>query len=137
MKNNRFAVAIHILALASNQPREYLTSEFIANSVNTNPVVIRRINSMLKKAGLLTSHPGIPGLSITKDPSDISLLAIYKAVQHTNELGFAVHEDPNPNCAVGSNIQSALEKKFKRAQQAMEEELARQTLDDVLQDLFD
>ncbi|MCQ6275541.1 Rrf2 family transcriptional regulator [Bacillus sp. V3B] len=135
MKNNRFAVAIHILALASIQPGA--TSEFIASSVNTNPVVIRRISSMLKKAGLLTSQAGIPGVTITKEPSAISLLDIYKAVQRKEEITFAMHENPNPKCVVGRSIQTALEKKFNAAQKAMENELANQTLDDILHDLFD
>ncbi|CAH2713444.1 Putative HTH-type transcriptional regulator YwnA [Neobacillus rhizosphaerae] len=135
MKNSRFAVAIHILSLASFQPRA--TSDFIASSVNTNPVVIRRISSMLKKAGLLTSQAGVPGVNLTKDPIDITLLEIYKAVQGKDETTFAMHEDPNPDCVVGRNIQATLENKFMCAQSAMENELARQTLDDILHDLFE
>ncbi|MFO1445127.1 Rrf2 family transcriptional regulator [Bacillus sp. Bva_UNVM-123] len=134
MKNSRFAVAIHILALASFQPGS--TSDFIAGSVNTNPVVIRRISSLLKKAGLLTSKAGVPGIIVTKDPSTITLLDIYKAVQGNVETTFAMHDNPNPNCAVGKNIQATLEKKFRRAQLAMENELASQTLDDIIHDLF-
>ncbi|MGP4106376.1 Rrf2 family transcriptional regulator [Virgibacillus sp. L01] len=137
MKNSRFAIAIHILALTSVQPREQLTSEYIASSVNTNPVVIRRISSMLKKAGMLTSQAGIPGVGITKDPTEISLLDIYKAVQGKDEGTFAMHENPNPKCPVGSNIQFTLEKKFNAAQQAMENELANETLMAVIHDLFD
>ncbi|WP_164667361.1 Rrf2 family transcriptional regulator [Virgibacillus doumboii] len=137
MKNSRFAVAVHILALTSHNPREQLTSDFIANSVNTNPVVIRRISGKLKKAGLLTSHAGIPGVAVTKESSDISLLDIYKAVQEDNEATFTMHENPNPDCAVGRNIQAVLDNKFDRAQKAMENELAAQTLQDVLHDLFD
>lgn len=134
MKNSRFAVAIHILALASTQPGA--TSDFIAGSVNTNPVVIRRISGLLKKAGLLTSKAGLPGFTLTKEPTKITLLDIYKSVQGKDESTFIMHEDPNPECAVGSNIQATLEKKFKRAQLAMENELAAQTLDDILMDLF-
>ena len=58
MINSRFAVAIHILALVAAGPREQVTSEFIAGSVNTNPVVIRRISGMLRKAGLIESKVG-------------------------------------------------------------------------------
>ncbi|WP_227939366.1 Rrf2 family transcriptional regulator [Alkalihalobacillus deserti] len=134
MKNSRFAVAIHILSIASSQPRA--TSDFIASSVNTNPVVIRRISGLLKKAGLLTSQAGIPGVNLTKEPSEITLLDIYKAVQGKDETTFSIHEDPNPKCVVGRSIQATLENKFMRAQSAMEKELASQTLDDIIQDLF-
>ena len=58
MINSRFAVAIHILALVAAGPREQVTSEFIAGSVNTNPVVIRRISGMLRKAGLINLTSG-------------------------------------------------------------------------------
>ncbi|WP_174615082.1 Rrf2 family transcriptional regulator [Virgibacillus ihumii] len=136
MKNSRFAVAVHILALTYSQSRDYLTSEFIASSVNTNAVVIRRISGMLKKAGLLTSQAGIPGVGITKDPAEITLLDVYKAVDESGQ-SFAVHENPNPNCLVGGRIQDTLEKKFAAAQQAMENELANQTLADVMEDLFE
>ncbi|WP_379971019.1 Rrf2 family transcriptional regulator [Ectobacillus sp. sgz5001026] len=134
MKNSRFAVAIHILALASIQPNA--TSDFIASSVNTNPVVIRRISSMLKKAGLLTSQAGIPGVTLTKEPSAITLLDIYRAIQSEDQSTFSMHENPNPNCVVGRNIQTTLEKKFCEAQKAMENELASQTLTDILEDLL-
>ncbi|WP_249872168.1 Rrf2 family transcriptional regulator [Oceanobacillus saliphilus] len=134
MKNSRFAVAIHILSIASTQSGA--TSDFIAASVNTNPVVIRRINSLLKKAGILKSQAGIPGIYLTREPSEITLLDIYKAVQGKDETTFSIHEDPNPQCVVGNNIQATLEDSFMRAQKAMENELANQTLDDIVGDLF-
>lgn len=133
--NSRLAVAIHIMVLVASNSREPLSSDMIAGSVNTNPVVIRRISGMLKKAGLLTSRAGITGSELTKDPAHISLLDIFKAVQPKDEL-FAIHEKPNPNCAVGKNIQSALDVTFDRAQRAMETELANQSLKDVMNHLF-
>ncbi len=135
MINSRFAVAIHILALVAAGPREQVTSEFIAGSVNTNPVVIRRISSMLRKAGLLQSNVGMPGSVLTRDPRDISLLEVYHAVQSRDDL-FSIHENTNPNCTVGKNIQHTLEESFHRAQLAMENELAKQSLHDIIKHLF-
>ncbi|MEK3646729.1 MULTISPECIES: Rrf2 family transcriptional regulator [unclassified Aeribacillus] len=131
MINSRLAVAIHIMILIASNPLEHMSSEFIAKSVNTNPVVIRRITSMLKKAGLLTPHAGRTGAKLTKNPEDITLLDIFKAVEPKDEL-FAIHENPNPNCPVGKNIQSALDSTFTRVQKAMEDELASQSLKDVM-----
>ena len=87
MINSRLAVAIHILSLISMD--EKTSSEIIADSVNTNPVVVRRMISLLKKADILTSRAGVPGASLKKDPADISLLEVYRAVQKQEEL-FAV-----------------------------------------------
>ncbi len=64
MINSRLAVAIHILSLISKDERA--SSDMIAGSVNTNPVVVRRTISQLKKAGILTSRAGVPGASLKK-----------------------------------------------------------------------
>lgn len=136
MINTRFSVAVHILALAASMPREKLTSEYIAGSVNTNPVVIRRIGSMLKKAGLLESQAGIRGFALAAQPEVITLLDIYQAVQKEEEALFGVHPSPNPRCAVGQNIQGALNTAFGSAQHAMEQELAGISLKNIMNDLF-
>ncbi|AGN38239.1 Rrf2 family transcriptional regulator [Bacillus sp. GM2] len=133
MVNTRLSVAIHILSLIAANPRE--SSEMIAGSVNTNPVVIRRMISQLKKGGILTSRPGVAGATLKRDPEDISLLDIYRAVQPQEEL-FAIHDKPNPNCPVGRQIQTTLDQTFHSVQQAMENELASKSLKDVLTHLF-
>ncbi|SFL94200.1 DNA-binding transcriptional regulator, IscR family [Gracilibacillus orientalis] len=134
MINTRFSVAIHILSLVSAQTDKGVTSDFIAKSVNTNPVVIRRIGSLLKKANLLKGGPGVTGYSLVKKPQQITLLEIYKAVTTEEEL-FAIHDQPNPNCDVGRNIQATLNTSLTQAQQAMENELKRQTLADIIEHL--
>lgn len=136
MVNSRFSVAIHILSLiASTKDTHTLTSDFIASSVNTNPVVIRRICGQLKKAGLIASQAGISGYELVVSPKDITLLDIYRAVQAPEDL-FAIHDNPNPNCAVGKQIQSTLDDVFCSVQQAMESKLEEETLQDVLDHLF-
>lgn len=136
MVNSRFSVAIHILSLiASTKDSHSLTSEFIASSVNTNPVVIRRISSLLKKAGLITSQAGVSGYKLLISPKDITLYDIYRSVQAPDDL-FAIHDNPNPNCAVGKQIQSTLDDVFHSIQEAMESKLQEETLQDVLDHLF-
>lgn len=110
MINSRLAVAIHILSLISMD--EKTSSEIIADSVNTNPVVVRRMISLLKKADILTSRAGVPGASLKKDPADITLLEVYRAVQKQEEL-FAVHENPNPKCPVGKKFRTHWMKRLK------------------------
>lgn len=55
--STKLSVAIHILSLIETGPQEQVTSEYIASSVNTNPVVVRRLMSQLK-AGLIHSMRG-------------------------------------------------------------------------------
>lgn len=133
MINTRLSVAIHIMSLVAMDPKQ--SSDQIAQSVTTNPVVIRRLSGDLKKAGLLTSQAGVPGFNLTRDPKDITLLDIYKAVNMEKEL-FSIHDKPNPKCPVGKRIQGTLDETFRSVQIAMENELNEQTLKDIMNHLF-
>ncbi|WP_433944445.1 Rrf2 family transcriptional regulator [Paenibacillus sp. SN-8-1] len=134
--SSRFSVAVHILSLLDLEKEGRITSEFIAGSVNTNPVVIRRIMSMLSRAGLVMTSAGVAGARLARPLADITLLDVYRAVQVdiSDEL-FSIHSNPNPECAVGRNIQSTLESSFTRAQNAMEQELSSITMEQVVSDL--
>ncbi|MFF2016055.1 Rrf2 family transcriptional regulator [Paenibacillus sp. NPDC058177] len=134
--STRFAVAIHILTLIDSNKDGKSTSEWIASSVNTNPVVIRRITGMLNKAGLVDVRPGVAGAKLARDPEQITLLEIYKAVNAVEEGSlFAVHEHPNPDCPVGKNIAGAIVPVFGRAQTAMENVLQGVTLAEIANEM--
>jgi DNA-binding IscR family transcriptional regulator len=129
--STRFSMAVHILSLISVSSNE-VTGDFIAGSVNTNPVVIRRIMGMLKKAGLIEVRPGVGGSFLLKKPEDITLLDIYRAVNviEDNRL-FGVHES-NIQCPVGRNIENILQSELSEAQSAMEQRLAQTTLSQLV-----
>ncbi|MBF2469564.1 Rrf2 family transcriptional regulator [Listeria welshimeri] len=132
--STRFSVAVHILTLIDMNKERSITSDTIAASVNTNPVVIRRIMSKLKKAGLIQSSPGISGTYLLKNATEITLYDIYQAVEVTDNL-FDIHKNPNPNCEVGANIQETLYTVFIHAQQKMEADLKRTTLSQITADI--
>lgn len=136
--SSRFSVGIHILTLIELNKDGVSSSEYIARSVNTNPAVIRKIMGMLKKAGLIKVQPGIAGAELAKDLSDITLLDVYKAVNvvKDNEL-FSIHENPNPDCTVGRNIQNTIEPLFLSAQTALEKVLENITIEDVVKDVME
>jgi Rrf2 family protein len=133
--NSRFAVAVHVLTVLAMNPGEPVTSERIAGSVNTDPSLIRRLLSQLARAGLTTSQLGVGGGALLARPADaITLRDAYRAVSE-GEL-FAMHrERPNPACPVGRNIQATLERRFDAAARALEAELARTTVADMLRDV--
>lgn len=134
--SSRFSVAIHILSLLEISKDEICTSEYIAGSVNTNPVVIRRIMGMLSKAGLVEVRMGVAGAKLSRQLDQITLLDVYRAVHVVEEDGlFAVHDQTNPDCLVGKNIQAAIEPIFSKAQKAMENTLAAVTLQDVVNEI--
>lgn len=135
--NSRLAVAVHILSLLEINKNGRNTSEYIASSVNTNPVVVRRITSLLSKAGLVLTSPGVAGATLARPIGEITLYDIYCAVRDDDaDPLFAMHEKPNPDCMVGQNIQCALEKSFRQAQSAMESELASMKLETVIADIL-
>ncbi|MBB6669881.1 Rrf2 family transcriptional regulator [Cohnella nanjingensis] len=133
--NSRFAVAAHVLSLLHIHEGGRITSEYIAGSVNTNPVVVRRIMGMLNKAGLVQTSPGVAGATLARPIDEITLLDVYRAVQPEDGSLFAIHDNPNPDCRVGRNIQVTLDTAFTRAQQAMERELAGMTMEEVCLDI--
>ncbi|CCQ96475.1 putative HTH-type transcriptional regulator YwnA [[Clostridium] ultunense Esp] len=122
--SSKFSIAVHILSLLAISSK-HCTGDFIAASVNTNPVIIRRIMGMLKKAGLVEVRPGVGGASLLKDPDQISLLDVYHAVEVVEDGQlFNFHDQPNPQCPVGRNIESVLRAEMMEAQHAMEQRLA-------------
>lgn len=135
--SSRFTIAIHMLSCMDTFQGEYkVTSDFLASSINVNPVVIRKLLSQLKEAGLIEVKRGPGGAAIAKPLEEIRFLDIYRAVDCVEENTlFHFHENPNPNCPVGRNIHNILDDKLLRVQKAMEDELASITLADVKKDL--
>lgn len=130
--DTRLAVAIHILAVLSLAGDEQRTSEVIARSVNTNAVVVRRLLSLLKKAGLIDVQRGAGGSTLNHRPENISLLDVYRAVvPQPKAKPFYVHQNPSCNCFIGKNIHEALEAPFAKVNKAMEDSLSTTTIAEV------
>ncbi|MEB2631167.1 Rrf2 family transcriptional regulator [Peribacillus frigoritolerans] len=136
--SSRFTVGVHILALIELNKEGISSSEFLAGSVNTNPTLIRKIMGMLKKAGLIEVQPGIAGAKLAKEPSYITLLNVYKAVDVVQEKElFSMHENPHPDCLVGRNIQDSITPVLSAAQFAMEKALENVTIEDIAKDIVE
>lgn len=133
---SRFAIGVHILTILAFNTEADNTSEYMAGSIGVNPVIVRNIVGMLKRAKLVYTRQGVAGTQLAKPLKDITLLDVYKAVQAIdNQHLFSIHANPNPNCPIGANIQCALEEAFTQAQLAMENHLAQTTLENIMQRL--
>lgn len=132
MANSQFAMAVHVLTMLADNCDERVKSSYLAKSVNTNAVVIRRLLSDLHEAGLVVSRTGYSGgTCLTKDPEDINLLEIYRAVSH-GEV-FSLHrQKPDKDCPVGKNIESVLCNLQKEIDKAIDERLGNYTLRDII-----
>lgn len=131
--SSRFTIALHIFTCIETFKNDYkITSDFLAGSINTNPVIIRKILAQLKNAGLITVARGTGGISPTKPLKEISFYDVYQAIEPVeNGDLFNFHSSPNPQCPVGKNIHALLDDKLKAIQLAMENEMKKYTLDDL------
>lgn len=130
--SSRFAVAVHVLTLMAWADDEPLKSEQVADSVNTNAVVIRRMLCELAESKLVVSQSGAMGGSrLARGPEQITLLDIYQAVE--NRGVFSLHRHPpNRDCPVGVNIGPVLNEVLDEVDTAVEKVLANITIKDVV-----
>ncbi|MBR1622457.1 MAG: Rrf2 family transcriptional regulator [Pseudobutyrivibrio sp.] len=133
--SSKLAVSTHILlAIIEFDGKEKTTSEFLAGSVNANPVIVRNMLLKLQSAGFIRTKAGVGGSEMAMNPEDISLKDILLAVEKDTEL-FKFHENPNPNCPVGRNVHALLDDKLADAKDAMLEDLSKTTLADLAKDM--
>ena len=92
--SSRFTIALHIFACVETFKDDYkVTSDFLASSINTNPVIIRRILTQLKSAGLITVARGTGGIEPTKPLEEISFYDVYQAIEPVENGFIAEHWD--------------------------------------------
>ena len=111
-----------------------LTSNFLASSVNVNPVIIRKTLGQLKAAGLVEVAAGVGGAKLLQKPQDITLREVFQAVEEDEDL-FHIQESPNPQCPVGRNIQQVLGQRLSLVKNNMLADFAEVTLADLLADI--
>jgi len=131
--NSRFSIAVHVLTMLTETCEGRVKSDFIARSVNTNPVVIRRLLCSLQEANLVVSQVGATGgTCLSRPPEKILLSEIYQAVSH-GEI-FSLHpKTPNQDCPVGKNIEAIMCRLQKEIDKTIEEKLAQYTLKNVIE----
>ena len=108
MIKSRFSISVHILSVLAKYSNEWISSDLIAGSLNTNPVVVRNEIGNLKRHGLVESKEGKGGGVRLAKPADMITFAhILKAVKEEHIFGFAKNE-PNPACPIGKQINERL-----------------------------
>ncbi|MGN0241825.1 MAG: Rrf2 family transcriptional regulator [Candidatus Weimeria sp.] len=134
--STKFTIAIHILAAVDYFGRDTkVTSDLLASSIGSNPVIIRNIMSDLSAAGIIETRRGPGGIVIRKPLDEISFYDVYKAVEKNNDRLFNFHDNPNPDCPVGRNIHTALDGKLAEAQKDFEDVLKKYRLSEVVEDI--
>ncbi|MFY9745757.1 MAG: Rrf2 family transcriptional regulator [Acidobacteriaceae bacterium] len=125
--NTRFATGVHAMVLLAAEPEELQTSEDVAGKLSINPVVIRRVFSLLHQAGLLQSQKGPHGGSkLARSAKTITLKEIYSALD-----GGELFHTATLSGAHAAKLGSVLKKVFGEAEAALREELEKTTLNEL------
>ncbi|WP_075878269.1 Rrf2 family transcriptional regulator [Merdibacter massiliensis] len=112
-----------------------VTSSLLAESTGSNPVIIRNTLSALKKAGLIEVKRGSGGACLCKDPKEITLYAIYDALEpHGLSSLIGIHPCEHRACPVAQNIRSVLQKPYQKIEEAIQQTMESITLADMLDD---
>ena len=130
--NSRLAIAVHTAGIIALGRCEPVSSELIARSAGTNPVVVRRIVGSLVKGGLVKVRKGTGGGAYLLRPAEkISLADIYLALEE-DELFQVPELGSDHECPVGKAVRPVLEELFRGAEEAMVRHLADLNLQDVI-----
>ncbi|TXI64781.1 MAG: Rrf2 family transcriptional regulator [Flavobacterium sp.] len=130
MISGKFAISIHILTLLAKFPDEYLSSEFIASSINLNPVLVRKEIANLKKNQIVMSKEGKNGgTKLNISPSKVTLKQIFESTFEEISLGFSKNE-PNPKCPVGKEINQNLSTLYTTLNDSVMKQLEATTLEE-------
>ena len=131
--NSQFSIAVHVLTILARYEGEKIKSETLAGSVNTNPVVIRRLLGQLGQADLVESQTGSAGgTQLARRPESITLAEVYRAVS-CGEIFALRGRSPNQDCPVGRNIEAVLCRLQKEVDRTVDEKLSQYTLQSVLE----
>ena len=129
--STRFAVGVHLLTALAVNPGKVLRSEDVADSANTNPVVVRRLFSLMTTAGLIRARLGPGGgFELARPAGDITLRDVFAALE-SGELFTEHRSPPSASCPVGAHILPVLREATAPAVKALEVELSRTTIADI------
>jgi hypothetical protein len=127
--STRFAVGVHLLPALAANPGKVLRSEDVADSANSNPVVVRRLFSPMTTASALGSV--LEAVSNWRRRQTTSLYAMSSLRWRAPSIGppraHPVRSPPYPPCSAGADSACVA---------AQKDELSRATIADLAGALF-
>ena len=130
------SVAVHCLIFIHEAKGiAKVTSNLLAESTGSNPVVIRNILSALKKAGLITVPRGTGGAELCADPSQITLYQIYSALEPNGVTSIiGIHPCDGRPCPVAQNIRKVLKTPYHKIEDAVKKAMEEVALQSMIDD---
>lgn len=137
---SRFTMALHALGMialegdrAGGRP---LTSAALARSINTNPVVVRRVLSDLRRAGLVETRRGAGGgVALARPAARVTLRAVWEALEGREQLFGRHPAGPNQACPLACGMAEYLEGLYADAEAALKASLGKVTLAQLQRDV--
>jgi Rrf2 family protein len=123
-------MAAHALAVLA-QSRDGYPSAYVASSVNTHAVFLRRILGDLVAAGLVDAREGrAGGYRLARPPEEITLADVYRAVEPEGPLA-ASPAEPNERCPIGAGMRKAFARTAGAAEAGLLAALDHETVADL------
>jgi Rrf2 family protein len=137
---SRFTMALHALGMIAREGERSrggpVTSAALARSINTNPVVVRRVLADLRRAGLVETRRGVGGgVALARPASRISLRAVWESLADREQIFGRHPSGPNPHCPVGRCTADYLEELYGDAEEALKASLGKVTLAELQRDV--
>lgn len=132
--NTKCSLALHILlVIAIFSDKAKMTSEIIAKSTGSNPVIIRNLLGSLKQAGIVVVHRGIGGAELAMDPAEVTIWKVYSAVDPTSIHDLiGLHPNPSLVCPIGRKIYDLLDEPYSAIRESVQESMSQYTLADLM-----
>lgn len=124
-------MALHALTVLTHLEKQAISSDYLAGSVNTHAVFLRRIMRDLAKSGLVETREGRKGgYRLARPAKTIFLDEIYLAVEAPNLLS-PNNAEPNPLCPTSLGMPYAFQVVSQRVSKRLLQELAEFNLEQV------
>lgn len=134
--DSRLSGVLHVLLHMAEVDRP-VTSEALAKTMSTNPVVIRRIMGGLREHGYVRSDKGHGGgWTLACDLSALTLRDVYTALGCPSLLAIG-HRSQSPECLVEQAVNAALDPAFRDAEALLLARLGDVTLAALSKDFHD
>ena len=133
-RSSRLSIALHALVHLHAQPDRSLTSAALAQCLQTNAVVVRRILGELREAGVVDSAKGPNGgWSLSRPAEEITLRQVYEAMGE--RLLVRTESDPvDVGCAIVRSVDRVMKDFLDDAEALLAARLARTRLSDIAGD---
>lgn len=133
MNNLRFATIIHILTLLNASKNQWISSEWIAGSINVNAVIVRKELAVLSKNNFVETRKGKEGgYQLKINAQDILLSDLMRLILDDTTF-INKKNNPNPECIIGKQMNENLDQLYAEMNYKVYEFLEQKTLEDFYQ----